>query len=102
MQKYYLLFSLFFLQCFHILSQTIPAGAPVLEEALRRKQLLGELDSSISFNLRPLRSNFITDRPIYEDYSFFVEGNDLGPVHRKSPKKTITILPIQNTIQFNS
>ncbi len=85
-----------------VIAQTIPAGSPVFEEALRRKQLLGELDSSISFNIRPLRAAFITDRDVYEDYGFFEEGYELGPVNRKTTKAILSALPIRNTIAFNS
>lgn len=85
-----------------IVAQTIPAGSPVFEEALRRKQLLGELDSSISFNIRPLRAAFNTDRAVYEDYTFFEEGTDLGPISRKTRKAIFSILPVRNTIAFNS
>jgi hypothetical protein len=35
--------------------QVIVAGQPVLEEALRRRQLLGELEAESSFALRPLK-----------------------------------------------
>lgn len=35
-------------------AQSLPVGTPVLEDALRRAQLLGEIDSSISFTSRPL------------------------------------------------
>ena len=35
-------------------AQTIPVGTPVLEDAYRRAQLLGEIDSSISFTSRPI------------------------------------------------
>jgi hypothetical protein len=35
-------------------SQSLPIGTPVLEEYYRRQQLLGRLDSSISFSIRPL------------------------------------------------
>ena len=34
--------------------QTIPVGTPVLEDAYRRAQLLGEIDSSVSFTSRPI------------------------------------------------
>jgi hypothetical protein len=85
-----------------VIAQTIPAGSPVFEEALRRKQLLGELDSSISFNIRPLRAASITDRDVYDDYTFFEEGMDLGPINRKTRKAILSVLPIRNTIAFNS
>lgn len=85
-----------------IFAQTIPAGTPVFEEALRRKQLLGELDSSISFNVRPLRINFLTGQSVFDDYTFFQTGADKEIVQRKTPKKAFSLLPIQNIISFNS
>lgn len=35
-------------------SQSLPVGTPVLEEYYRRAQLLGTVDSSVSFTVRPL------------------------------------------------
>jgi len=35
-------------------AQSLPVGTPVLEDAYRRAQLLGQVDSSISFTSRPL------------------------------------------------
>ncbi|MFB2118268.1 capsule assembly Wzi family protein [Parapedobacter sp. 2B3] len=35
-------------------AQTIPVGLPVLEDYYRRQQLLGNVDSTISFSIRPL------------------------------------------------
>src|SRR5690554_2792976 len=105
MRNYYiiLVFGLCFLFSFQTFSQTLPAGSPVLEEALRRKQLLGELDSSISFNLRPLRITFLSDEAAYgEEYDFFKEGYTLGAINRQTPKVAFALLPLQNTIQFNS
>ncbi len=36
-----------------LLAQSLPVGTPVLEDAYRRAQLLGQMDSSISFTARP-------------------------------------------------
>lgn len=51
-----IVFLLIFMICRSLESQaqSLPVGAPVLEDALRRAQLLGEIDSSISFTSRPL------------------------------------------------
>ncbi len=87
---------------FQSFAQTIHAGAPVYEEALRRKQLLGELDSSISFNIRPLRSAFLINQPVYNNYSFFEAGNSLEKIGRSTPKKIFVLLPLKNTLSFNS
>lgn len=87
---------------FPSLSQTIPAGSPVFEESLRRKQLLGQLDSSISFNIRPLRTAFLFDRPVYRGYSLFEPQNPQGKISGKSIQKTFSVLPFRNTFAFNS
>ena len=36
------------------MAQTVPLGTPMMEEYLRRQQLLGKLDPTVSFNIRPL------------------------------------------------
>jgi hypothetical protein len=48
--------SLLSLFCLLSLTQTLPVGTPLLEEALRRKQIKGESDINISFAVRPLYS----------------------------------------------
>lgn len=37
-----------------LFAQTIPVGTPVIEDYYRRMQLLGKLDSNISFTIRPV------------------------------------------------
>jgi hypothetical protein len=84
-------------------SQNINAGSPVFEEALRRKQLLGELDSSISFHIRPLKTYLLTDKKVYEDLSFFMPGGNEGQVFRKKKAERLyTILPFRNTLAINT
>lgn len=39
-------------------AQMVPAGHPALEEALRRKQLLGEYPAEVSFMQRPLKAEW--------------------------------------------
>ena len=45
-------------------AQSIPVGSLINEDYYRRIQLLGELDSTISFNLRPIYHSAITYRDI--------------------------------------
>jgi hypothetical protein len=47
------LFLLFFFFPIVLIAQSLPVGTPVLEDAYRRAQLMGEIDSSISFTSRP-------------------------------------------------
>lgn len=50
-----ILTSVFFTACFtEADSQSLPVGTHVLEDYYRRQQLLGKLDSSVSFSIRPL------------------------------------------------
>lgn len=58
-RKRFLHFTAFLVICmifrpFDSQAQSLPVGTPALEDALRRAQLLGEIDSSISFTSRPL------------------------------------------------
>lgn len=48
-----LLLLVFFVGCGTAYSQTLTSGMPVFEEALRRHQLLGDVESPNSFSLRP-------------------------------------------------
>lgn len=41
----------------HVAAQSLPVGTPILEDAYRRAQLLGQVDSSISFTARPFYPN---------------------------------------------
>lgn len=46
-------------------AQVLPVGMPVWEDALRRDQLLGRLDSTISFSIRPLNSQAFSQADLY-------------------------------------
>lgn len=45
---------------FSVVAQTVPVGTPVIEDYYRLLQLNGELDSSISFSLRPLTASALS------------------------------------------
>lgn len=47
---------LFWVIGFNAIAQTIPVGTPVIEEYLRREQLLGNFDSTFSFTFRPINT----------------------------------------------
>ncbi len=53
--KFYLLLIISILSTpFHPMAQSLSVGTPILEDAYRRAQLLGEIDSTISFTVRPI------------------------------------------------
>ena len=87
--------------------QSIPIGSPMLEDAYRRNQLLGKLDSSVSF----------CSRPIFPSEAFKVENvfdpeNDLQKnswikrnyvsLNFDHNKGHIELLPFTWTNQYNS
>jgi hypothetical protein len=49
-----------------IKAQTIPVGTPLIEDYYRRQQLLGKLDSSISFTVRPLFAESLNKEDIFD------------------------------------
>src|SRR3546814_9488235 len=47
-------------------AQTLPVGSPLLEDYYRRLQLLGEVDSSISFSMRPLTADALGQTNVFD------------------------------------
>lgn len=84
---------LLYLICSHkSFSQTIPAGFPVLEDNLRRQQMLGEEDlKDLSFALRPISSLKQNRFAIVED-----------SLSAEEKKIRIELLPILSTTVYNS
>ncbi|WP_291399366.1 capsule assembly Wzi family protein [Daejeonella sp.] len=70
-----------------VFSQTLPVGTPVLEDAYRRSQLLGQSDSLSSFTIRPISN----------DGNQFMETK----ASVDSVKKVLDLLYISNKYQFH-
>src|SRR5690606_7374962 len=68
MQIRHLLCSLFLLVALYKagLGQTLPVGSPVLEDYYRSLQLLGKVDSSISFSVRPLTAEALGQTNVFD------------------------------------
>ncbi len=57
-------------------AQTITQGTPVIENYLRRQQLLGKIDSTLSFGLRPLnlgKEGIELDGGVFDPSQYFLE-----------------------------
>lgn len=50
----------------HLFAQVLPVGIPGLEERYRREQLLGRVDSTLSFAIRPLGNAALLRQNIYD------------------------------------
>jgi len=57
----YILFWVFILSSFHTYGQSVPVGTPVREDAVRRAQLMGIFDESVSLAIRPVSSMGMLD-----------------------------------------
>jgi hypothetical protein len=88
-----------------LMAQTVPLNTPVLEEYMRRMQLLGRLDNKSSFSIRPLHPSFAFDRENGLDLDSTFTDLDRSKVHYhfdKKKKGLIMVMPITMRTQFNS
>ncbi|WP_257669524.1 capsule assembly Wzi family protein [Parapedobacter tibetensis] len=80
-------------------AQVLPVGTPLLEDYYRRAQLLGLIDSSISFNVRPLSASALQVDDIYnmdrEESSSIVWRND-------DNSSMVQLMPAIIRYQYNS
>lgn len=88
-----------------VLGQTVPVGMPLLDNYLRRAQLLGLVDSSSSFMIRPLYPAEAFGIQHGFDVDSSVVDMDTSPVHRyfgKEGKGKFLMLPAVLKTQYNS
>lgn len=83
-------------------AQIVPSGNPIFEEALRRKQVLGELDPSISFIQRPLQLRFADSISLFKNLELFEPGNPLEVIQPDPKEKSMVYLPIRNSTSLNT
>jgi len=87
-------------------SQSLPVGTPGLEDYYRRKQLLGELDSSVSFASRPLfpAAAFKINNVFDPDSTLNTAGyfKSSGPIRFAKGRGEFQILPFSWQQQYNS
>lgn len=80
-------------------AQTISVGSPLIESYFRRQQLLGQFDSSFSFNYRLIdlsKNGLNIDSAIFDESGYFKKL-------LKSPGNTqIKLLPINLNLAFDS
>ncbi len=87
-----------------VLAQNIPVSFPMLNDYLRREQVMGNLDSDFSFNYRPI----LVEKAFPNQPGPFLldsaAGYEKSNLHFQSEdqKLKITPLPIQLTSVFNS
>lgn len=109
MKKIYLsvlLAALFSIVSIQINAQTLPVGTSGLEDYYRRKQLLGEIDSTVSFSIRPLSPEkaFKVNNVFDPDNSLNSDGyfKSSGPIRFANGRGEFQVLPFSWQQQYNS
>lgn len=102
-----LFFTLFILAIAgRIHAQTIPVGTPVLEEYYRRMQLIGKLDSTVSFIVRPIfPANILNNSTVFDPDSSLRDNNWIAinqSIREGYQKKLFQLMPIIWKQQTNS
>jgi len=87
-------------------AQSLPVGTPLLQDYYRRQQLLGKLDSTVSFAIRPLfpTASFKVDNAFDPDSTLSNDGffKSSGPLRFANGKGEFQLLPVSWQQQYNS
>ncbi|MGI4751201.1 MAG: capsule assembly Wzi family protein [Janthinobacterium lividum] len=88
----------------YISAQSLPVGTNVLDDYYRRKQLLGEVDSNLSFTVRPIFVESLNLHDIYDPDSTLKNKHwvKAEPVTFAKGLGVFQILPLTWKQQFNS
>ena len=98
--KKYIFIPLIIIFGFQSVAQNIAVGEGIIEDYLRRQQLLGKLDSSYSFSFRPFtmtKNGLLLDENVFNKKDYFKNSfkafNGLG---------SLTLLPVRVHLQYDS
>ncbi len=99
MKRGFLIFSLWAFSL-SLMAQSVPVGMPFFDDALRRAQLLGQVDPSVSFMVRPVHAKRTLgiQKPFgYDSVLFPQDTNHYNPLANPSVAKwkwEATLLPV--------
>ncbi|MGK9126750.1 capsule assembly Wzi family protein [Olivibacter sp. SA151] len=100
MKKQNILLVFFLIATLSLKAQVLPVGTPVLEDYYRRLQLLGKLDSTISFNVRPLSNEALKQSNIYDPEGSQEHSNSI--YRSRNGKGMVQLMPLVWQNQVNS
>jgi hypothetical protein len=83
-----------------VFSQSIPVGTAGVEDYFRRSQLLGQLDSTVSFTIRPLLPFSIDSEVSLSSYDLFMTGK--YRIGSSKNRNGIQILPVSMKQRYTS
>lgn len=86
------------------MAQSVPVGTAILEDYLRRQQLLGKMDSTFSFMVRPIfpAVAFGTENGVDVDGTFTDLEQSTTTTVTKGGREVFRVLPINLRMQYNS
>ncbi len=93
--KLFILIALVFFS-FRVSCQTVPVGSPLVENYLRRQQLLGKFDSLVSFNYRPI---VLTNNGVRVDSSIFDTTKYFKEI--KKNESELSVLPLEFRLAYD-
>lgn len=86
-----------------LFAQSIPVGTPVLDDYYRRMQLLGKVDSNISFSVRPIFNEALKATDAYDPENTLTNSTGLTSIGNFANRRmTLRMLPLTWQQQFNS
>ncbi|QNL51609.1 hypothetical protein H8S90_08570 [Olivibacter sp. SDN3] len=86
---------------YQLRAQVLPVGLPAYEEWYRREQLLGRVDSTVSFAIRPLSSNVLMRQRIYQtDDSLAYSDRSTQPIF--NGQGVLQLMPVVLEGQYTS
>jgi hypothetical protein len=96
--------TLIFLVKFAAHAQSLPVGSPALEDYYRRMQLLGVIDTNVSYTVRPINPIYLNKQvnALYPDSIGYNVMNAENSWKSKSGKLRVSLLPLNFQSQVNT
>lgn len=89
--------------CNKLFAQSVPVGSPVLDDYYRRMQLLGKVDSNVSFTVRPIFTEALKVTNAYDPDSTLKSSNSqTSTINSAGGGAVLRLLPLTWQQQFNS
>lgn len=104
MRKSLTLVSLFSCVCVllacDLYAQSLPVGTPLLEDYYRRLQLLGRVDSTLSFSVRPMYNTALLRADLFDPDSSLERSN--SKLWNRSSQAFVQLLPVNSQHQYTT
>ncbi|MFD0750824.1 capsule assembly Wzi family protein [Mucilaginibacter calamicampi] len=86
-----------------LVAQSIPVGAPLLDDYYRRMQLLGKVDSNVSFTVRPIFAEALKATNVFDPEGTLKKSETLTSTDNlTSGRAVLRLLPLTWQQQFNT